>query len=76
MSTANLRKDIRKKLDGWNERSMFTLKRVKNLSMADIHTLQVCCDFYDVYGSLEGLALYLSPEVKQVLTKYRLLERG
>lgn len=75
MSTANLRKDIQKKLDGWNEHSMFTLKRVKNLSMEDIHTLCICCDFYDVYGSLEGLALYLNPEVKQVLKKYRLLER-
>lgn len=76
MSTANLRKDIQKKLDGWNERSMFTLKRVKDLSLADIHTLEICCDFYDVYGSLDGLALYFSPEIKQVLKKYKLLERG
>lgn len=76
MSTANLRKDIQKKLDKWNERSMFTLKGVKNLSSADIHTLEICCDYCDVYGSLDGLALYFSPEVKQVLKKYELLERG
>lgn len=76
MSTSNLRKDIRNKLAGWNERSMFTIKGINNLSRADIHTLQVCCDFHDVYGSLDGLNLYFNPEVEKVLKKYELLERG
>ena len=76
MSTTDLRKDVRKKLDICNERSMFAIKGINNLSRADIHTLLVCCDFHDVYGSLDGLNIYFNPEVEKVLKKYELLERG
>ena len=68
MNTAKLRNDIKKKLDRWNERSLFTLKGTKWLTKSDMDTLLVCCDWYDRHGSLEGIAL--SPGVKQVLKSY------
>ena len=42
--------DIEKKIAKWNERSSFTLKGVKNLSMSDLDTLQLYANTLLNYG--------------------------
>lgn len=69
MDIKKLRDDIETKLDKWDERSMFTLRGAGNLTRSDMDTLLMCCDWYEKYGSLNGLA-YFSREVKRVLEKY------
>ena len=50
-----LRNDISKKIECWNERSMFTLAGVKRLSLGDMNTLMMCCTYYETHGSLHGM---------------------
>ena len=63
--------DIKKKLDKWNERSSFTLKGVKNLSMSDLDTLQLYANTLLDYGYYVGLIEPLGT-IKEVLSKYGL----
>lgn len=73
LNSKKLRKDIRQRLDKWNERSTFKISGVKNVTRADMDTLIMCCDYYDEHGSLDGLS-YFSPQVKQLLIIYGALE--
>lgn len=63
--------DIKKKLDKWNERSSFTLKGVKNLSMSDLDTLQLYANTLLNYGYYAGLREPLGT-TEEVLSKYGL----
>lgn len=69
LNTGRLRKDIYMKLKNHNERRMFTLAGVKNLSLGDMHTLLMCCDRTDKYGSLNGVEPF-NPDIQKVLDKY------
>ncbi|MFW6015515.1 MAG: hypothetical protein ACOCRK_03695 [bacterium] len=70
-----LLKDIKKKKDNWNERSCFTIKGVKNLSVADLDTLELYATVflqnggYNFYGLMKPLG-----SVKEVLDKYNVTE--
>lgn len=39
-----LRKDVEKALDSWDERSNFTLKGVRNLSFSDLQMIEMYLD--------------------------------
>jgi len=60
--------DIEKKIINWNERSMFSIKGVKNLSRSDLDTIQLYAAAY-VGNSISQL---MPPRggVKEVLEKY------
>jgi len=64
--------DIQKKIQNWNERSSFTLKGVKKLSMADLETLELYADTYIRTGGFYGL---MEPRgaIAQVLAKYNIV---
>ncbi len=70
--TESLRGTLVFKLSLWDEKSLFTISGIRNLTRSDIDTLFMCCDWYDANGNLNGLA-YFSPEVKLVLQKYEML---
>jgi len=72
MNKEDLEFDISVALDRWNEVSNFELAGVKNLSRADLDTLQMCCSYYDEHGTLHPLR-YFSTEVKEVLKHYGML---
>jgi len=73
MNSKKLRREVKRRLEKWNERSVFKFAGVKGVTRADMDTLLTCCDYYDEHGSLYGLS-YFSPEVKQVLIYYGALE--
>lgn len=64
--------DIEKKIRNWNERSMFTLKGVKNLSMSDLDTLELYATTFIRTGRFYGL---MEPRgaIAEVLTKYNII---
>jgi len=64
--------DIEKKIRNWNERSMFTLKGVKNLSMSDLDTLELYATTFIRTGGFYGL---MEPRgaIAEVLTKYNIV---
>lgn len=64
--------DIKKKINNWNERSMFTLKGVKNLSMSDLDTLELYATTFIRTGGFYGL---MEPRgaIAEVLTKYNIV---
>lgn len=64
-----LRNDISKKIERWNERTLFTLAGVKGLTLGDMNTLMMCCQYYETHGSLEGINPY-NPDVLAVLDRY------
>ena len=66
-----LRNHLMKKLNSWDERSMFRVGGVKNLSRSDIDTLLLCCDTIEIQGDLRSMH-YLSIEIKEVLAHYGL----
>lgn len=39
--------DVNKKIDNWNERSQFTLKGVRNLSLSDMEDLLMAADCFE-----------------------------
>lgn len=65
---SKLTQDIQKKQKNWNERSMFTLKGVRNLSMSDLDTLILYDEHYNGYEFV-GL---MKPRgyIAQVLSAY------
>ena len=63
--------DIEKKIAKWNERSSFTLKGVKNLSMSDLDTLQLYANTLLNYEYYAGLREPLGT-TEEVLSKYGL----
>lgn len=66
---AKIIKDVKKKIENWNERSQFKLKGVGNLSMSDMHTITMYCDDYIKLGSWN---LLIGPYggVKEVFEAY------
>ena len=68
-----LRNDISKKINRWNERSLFTLAGVKRLSLGDMNTLMMCCQYYETHGSLHGISPF-NPDIWEVLDRYSIEE--
>lgn len=79
MNMANLKaaqtliQDIEGKIRKWNERSMFTLKGVKNLSRADMDMLEMYANQYiqnggNFYGLMEPMG-----EIREVFEKYKMM---
>lgn len=75
MKTQKLKKEIEKKLANWNERSLFTIKGVRNLSRSDLDTLVLYADQYERQGNLDGLMPPVGG-VKEVLKAYGIIERA
>ena len=72
MRNANkLINDVEKKISNWDERSNFTIKGVKNLSISDLDTLKMYANAYiDSNGfSFDGLMEPLG-DIKKVLDAY------
>ena len=72
MSARKLIQDIDHKIDTWNERSMFTLKGVKNLSMSDLDSLRLYAEQHISTGSFDGLMKPLGA-MRDLLEGYDLL---
>lgn len=66
-----LKEDIGKAILRWNERSMFRLKGIGNLSRSDMDLLDFFADHYLRNGNVRDLLAYGG--VKQVLEAYGLL---
>lgn len=66
-----LLRDIEKKILNWNERSMFRLKGVGNLSRADLDSLELYAQTYIRSGGY-GFPGLMEPRgsIKEVLDKY------
>ena len=64
--------DINKKIDSWNERSMFTLRGIKNLSMSDMLTIQLYAETILRQGNYFGLSNPIG-KTFEVLSKYELI---
>lgn len=58
-----LLEEIERKLDKWDERSSFVIKGVRNLSRADLDTLEL-------YATYSGRLMKPRGEVGEVLAKY------
>lgn len=56
-----LLKEIEKKKYNWNERSMFTLRGHKNLSMSDLDVLILYADMQLRLGNVQGLMRPVGP---------------
>ena len=69
-----LLKDINKKIAKWNERSQFTIKGVKNLSMSDLGTLQLYAETY-IRSNGYGFPGLMKPmgDIAKVLESYGLV---
>ncbi len=72
-SAKKLIMDIDKKFNGWDERSCFKLKEVKNLSVADMEVLKLYAETYIQSGG-QGFPGLTEPKgsIKEVLVKYGL----
>ena len=72
MSVSTLLKDIDKKIDNWDERSCFTLKGIKNLSMSDLDTIKMYAKNYDKSGSVTNYGEFMKPlgDKAEVLKAY------
>lgn len=66
-----LRADVNKKLDTWNEHSMFTLKGVRNLSRSDMDDLLFFADMLELHGA-NDFHFMMGWEVQQVWKAYGL----
>lgn len=71
-----LKKDIKEKIDNWNERSSFAVKGIKNLTVSDLDTLELYADEMIKSGGngFYGLSKPLG-NIRQVLVKYGLLDQ-
>ena len=67
-----LKKDVEAKFEKWNERSMFTVKGVKNLSQSDLDTLTLYAENTLMVGSFAGLMEPLG-DIRNVLQKYKIV---
>lgn len=67
-------KDVNKKLEKWDERSNFTVKGVRNLSMSDMDTIVLYAETYIRNGGY-GFTGLMKPlgGVEKVLSKYGLI---
>ena len=74
-----LKKDIETKISKWNERSNFSLKGIKNLSRADLDTLDLYANYIINYGSyIMAPSPLMQPlgDIEKVLEKYQCLEKS
>lgn len=69
--TTKLRADVNKKLDTWNEHSMFTLKGVRNLSRSDMDDLLFFADMLELHGA-SGFHFIMGRDVQRVWESYGL----
>lgn len=67
-------KDIEKKINNWNERSMFTLKGVKNLSRSDLDSIDMYSKHF-IRNAGNGFYGLMNPSgsIEEVLHKYDIL---
>lgn len=67
-----LLRDIDRLFMAWNEKSMFSIKGVKNLSVSDLETLQLYAEELLRTGNLNS---FMPPMggIKTVLEKYELI---
>lgn len=72
-SAEKLIKDINSKITKWDERSQFTIKGVKNLSMSDLGTLQLYAETY-IRSNGYGFPGLMKPrgDIAKVLESYGL----
>lgn len=66
----NLKRDIEKSLKSWNERSMFKLGGVGNLSRSDLDVLQMYVETIETYGTYKGYLMKPLGPVGKVLEVY------
>ena len=66
-------KTIQNKIDKWNERSQFTIKGVKNLSMSDLDTLILYAETIRDNGNYNGLMKPLG-NIEKILQAYELIK--
>lgn len=62
-------KDIDKKLNNWDERSQFKLKRIGNLSYADMESLKLYAEEFLKKGNINHLMEPLGDK-KEILAQY------
>lgn len=65
--------DIDKKIYNWNERSMFTIKGVKNLSRADMDIMKMYAEHFirqggNFYGLMDPMG-----SMEEVMAKYEII---
>ncbi len=67
-----LKSEVEAKIKKWDERSNFTMKGVKNLSMSDMDTLVLYAENSDGRGNFPG---YMEPRgaIREVLEKYNIV---
>lgn len=72
-NTEKLLKTIQEKKSNWNERSTFTIKSVRNLSISDLDILELYCTEYLNSGEKHfgGLSFPLG-SIKDVLDKFNI----
>lgn len=73
MNTADtLIKDITKKINFWDERSNFTLKGIRNLSMSDLDMIKFYANNYAKYGNVTNYGEFMKPlgDIAEVLKAY------
>ena len=72
MSVNALLKDIDKNIDNWDERSCFTLKGIKNLSMSDLDMIKFYANNYAKYGNVTNYGEFMKPlgDIAEVLKAY------
>jgi hypothetical protein len=71
-----LENTINKKIDSWNERSMFTISGVKNLSRSDLDTILLYTETISKEGCYTGYLRKPLGEVRSVLAANGLLEES
>lgn len=64
--------DINNQLDNWDERSLFSLKNVKNITRADMDMILMYAESFKEQGSFSGL---MEPfgNIKKVFEAYNII---
>ena len=75
MGAEKLLKDIQKQFDQWDERSMFTMCGVSNLSASDLDMLEMYAEEYLNTGSIDHL---MRPRggIDKILASYGIYHNG
>ena len=63
---------INNHLNNWNERSMFSLKDVKNLSRSDMDIILMYAELFQKQGNFSGLSKPLG-YIKKVFEAYNII---
>lgn len=75
MGAEKLLKDIQKQFDRWDERSMFKMCGVGNLSVSDLEMLEIYAEEYLNTGSIDRL---MKPQggIDKILSNYGIHYNG